>query len=57
LSIADSTGFDIRRVDFIEAQGGKGACDRKAAVIKSHVRIYANEGNNVETPEQFMTAA
>ena len=45
-----------RRYDFSEPQGGKGACDRMASTIKSHIRIYINEGNDVETPEQFQRA-
>ena len=56
LGIAEATGVHIRRVDFTEAQGGKGACDRKAATIKNHVRIYVNQGNNVETADQFKDA-
>ena len=34
----------------------KGACDRKAVTIKSHIRIYLNAGNNIETPEQIRDA-
>ena len=32
-------GAAIRRLDFTDAQGGKGACDRKAATIKVHMRV------------------
>jgi hypothetical protein len=32
------TGVHIKRVDFSDPQGGKGACDRKAAAVKGHVR-------------------
>ena len=56
LGISHATGIQIETVNFTEAQGGKGACDRKAASIKKHVRIYANEGHDVETPEQFKQA-
>lgn len=45
-----------RRYDFSEPQGGKGACDRMASTIKSHISIYINEGNDVETAEQFQKA-
>ena len=30
-------GVQVERLDFSDAQGGKGACDRKAATIKAHV--------------------
>ena len=30
----------IKRLDFSDPQGGKGPCDRKAATIKSHMRIH-----------------
>ena len=50
------TGIKIERVDFSDPQGGKGPCDRKAATIKSHVRRYLNEGNDVTTPEQLYDA-
>ena len=50
LGISHATGIQIETVNFTEAQGGKGACDREAASIKKCVRIYANEGHNVESP-------
>ena len=37
-------GVFVRRLDFSDPQGGKGACDRKAASIKSHMLIYHNAG-------------
>ena len=46
-------GVNIRRLDFSDPQGGKTACDPKAATIKSHSRIYLNAGNDIETPEQL----
>ena len=42
-----NTGTSVLRVDFSDRQGGKGACDRKAASIKAHVRRYVNEGHDV----------
>lgn len=50
------TGINIERVDFSDPQGGKGPCDRKAATIKSHVRRFLNEGNDVTTAEQLYNA-
>ena len=37
-------------------RGGKGACDRKAAQVKSHVRRFIDEGNAVTTPDEFLEA-
>ena len=50
------TGIGVRRVDFSDPQGGKGACDRKAATIKAHVRRYVNEGHDVGNTQEFKTA-
>lgn len=44
------------RVDFSDPQGGKGSCDRKAATIKSHIKVYLNSGKDVETADQMKTA-
>ena len=41
-------GVLVKRMDFSDPQGGKGACDRKAASIKSHIRIHVDEGNSVK---------
>ena len=49
-------GVTIKRLDFSDPQGGKGACDRKAASIKSHMHIYLNSGHDIETPEQMTNA-
>ena len=49
-------GVKIRRLDFFDPQGGKAACDRKAATLRSHIRIYLNAGNDIETPEQLRDA-
>ena len=35
--MARKTGIAVQRVDFSDPQGGKGACNRKAATIKAHV--------------------
>ena len=49
-------GINVARVDFSDPQGGKGACDRKAATIKAHVRRYVNEGHDVTNAQEFKTA-
>ena len=54
--ISEKTGIKIKRFDFCDPQGGKGPCDRYAAVIKSHVRRYLNENNNVTNAAEFVKA-
>ena len=50
------TGVSVRRVDFSDPQGGKGACDRKAATIKAHIRRHINEGHDVQNASEFKEA-
>ena len=50
------SGVSIKHLDFSDPQGGKAACDRKAATIKSHMRIHLNAGNDIETPVQMRDA-
>ena len=54
--IATKNNINLCQVDYSDPQGGKGSCDRKAATIKSHIRIYLNEGHDVETAEQMVSA-
>ncbi|XP_071947533.1 uncharacterized protein [Antedon mediterranea] len=54
--IAKETKIKIRRIDFSDPQGGKGACDRKAAHIKNHMNKYLNSGKDIENPEQMKAA-
>ena len=49
-------GVLVKRMDFSDPQGGKGACDRKAASIKSHIRIHVDKGNNVETAKEMVNS-
>ena len=51
--MSSNTGILIKRVDFRDPQGGKGAYDWKAATVKAHVRRYINDGHDVETAEDF----
>lgn len=39
----------VHSFDFCEAQDGKGACDRTAAVIKANIRRFVNEGHDLVT--------
>lgn len=54
--LKSKTGVSVRRVDFSDPQGGKGACDRKAATIKAHVRRHVNEGHDVQNAKDFKDA-
>lgn len=49
-------GLEVKRMDFADPQGGKGACDRKAGTIKAHMKIYHNAGNNIETASEMREA-
>lgn len=54
--VATKHGINLKRIDFSDPQGGKGSCDRKAATIKSHMRIHLNSGHDIETASQMMAA-
>ena len=54
--ISRDSKIRIRRIDFCDPQGGKGPCDRYAAVIKSHVRRFLDEKHNVTTAAEFVEA-
>ena len=43
----EACGITVRRLDFSDPQGGKGACDRKAATIKAHIKVHLNKGRDV----------
>ena len=55
--IYQNTGVLVRRVDFADAQSGKGPCDRMASVTKANVRRFVNERNDCVTSSQFVDAA
>ncbi len=41
-----SAQLKITNYDFCDSQGGKGACDRKAAHLKAHLKRYVNQGSD-----------
>ena len=45
--VSSSIGVQIRRIDFSEPQGGKGAADCLPATCKAHVHIFMSEGHDV----------
>ena len=55
-TLGQDEGVRIKRLDFSDPQGGKGSCDRKAATIKSHMRLYQNAGNDVATGDEMVKA-
>uniref|UniRef100_A0A914UYN1 F-box domain-containing protein n=1 Tax=Plectus sambesii TaxID=2011161 RepID=A0A914UYN1_9BILA len=50
------TGISVKEYCFTEPQAGKSMCDRMTAVLKTQVRAYLNQGNNVETPAEVYKA-
>ena len=55
-SIGDRTGVKITRYDSSEPQAGKDICDRGTAALKSHMRRFINEGNDVKTASDMKVA-
>ena len=55
--IYQDTGVLVRRIDFADAQSGKGPCDRMASVTKANVWRFVNERNDCVTSSQFVHAA
>ena len=56
IKLGQKDGIVLKRLDFSDPQGGKCACDHKAATIKSHMIVFLNSGNHIETPEQMFKA-
>ena len=44
------------RMDLSDPQGGKGPCDRKAAVIESHMRSQLDSGHDISNAEEMKLA-
>ena len=51
IKLGQKDGIVLKRLDFSDPQGGKCACDRKAVTIKSHMIVFPNSGNDIETPD------
>ena len=51
-----SKASQFHAVDFSDPHGGKGACDRKAATIKAHMKVHLNEGNDIENATEMVDA-
>ena len=52
-SLGQHVGVRTAFYDFSEAQAGKNICDHRAATLKSHIRRYIDEGNDVRTPKDM----
>ena len=55
-SIGERTGIRILRYDFSDPQAGKDICDRRIATLKSHMRRYINEENDINTAKDMKVA-
>ena len=51
--VAEVNGLRLARMDFSDAQGGKGPCDRKAATIKSHIAVHLNSGTILKQNHRY----
>ena len=54
--VASHNNMNLVRIDFSDQQGGKGACDRKAATIKNHMKKYLNSGHDIDNAQQMKSA-
>ena len=54
--ISRRVGITIRRYDFSDPQSGKDICDRRIATMKSHMRRYLNEGNDINSASDMKRA-
>lgn len=54
--VAKANGVTLVSMDFSDPQGGKGACDRKSATIKSHMTSYLNSGHDISTAAEMEQA-
>ena len=50
------TGIIISQYEFSDPQAGKDLCDRRIAILKSHMRRFINEGNDINTAGDMKAA-
>ena len=55
-SLGERVGIRIFRYDFSDPQAGKDVCDRRIATLKSHMRRFINEGNDINTANDMKVA-
>ncbi|VDI16834.1 Hypothetical predicted protein [Mytilus galloprovincialis] len=56
ITLHQQLGNNLISYDFCESQDGKGPCDRKSSHIKSSIKRYINEGNDVLSAKQMKQA-
>lgn len=54
--VAVKNNISLKRIDFSDPQGGKGSCDRKAALLKNHMKNHLNAGHDIETAQQMKSS-
>ena len=54
--IGNRIGICVQSYDFSEPQQGKDICDRIICSLKSSIRRYCNEGNDILTAQDMHTA-
>ena len=47
---------EILRYDFSDPQAGKDVCNRRIATVKSHMRRFVNEGNDIANASEMKSA-
>ncbi|XP_066025254.1 uncharacterized protein [Pocillopora verrucosa] len=55
-SLGEHVGIRIFRYDFSNPQTGGDVCDRRKATLKSHMRRFINEGNDINTANDMKVA-
>ncbi len=54
--VGNRVGVSVKQYDFSEPQQGKDICDRIICPLKSCIRQYCNEGNDILSSEDMYTA-
>ena len=54
--VGDRVGVSVKQYDFSEPQQGKDICDRIICPLKSSIRKYCNEGNDILRAEDMYAA-
>ena len=55
-SLGKRVGIRIFRYDLGDPQAGKDVCDHRIATLKSHMRRFINEGNDINTANDMKVA-
>ena len=55
-SLGERVGIRIFRYDYNDSRANKDVCDRRIATLKSHMRRFINEGNDINTANDMKVA-